>query len=77
MKSPVAEGKRAQQVAGNSIPNGKYVIVSQWLTLEPNTSYTMTGQFQITSLNNANVQLYLDYYDANENFLGMYWAESA
>nr|WP_157721928.1 hypothetical protein [Tumebacillus avium] len=65
VNAPVAEGSRAQRVSGSNLPSYGAVDVYQAYDVLANVSYTVTGKFLIEELDNAKVQLYVDYYDIN------------
>ncbi|PWK14309.1 fibronectin type III domain-containing protein [Tumebacillus permanentifrigoris] len=67
--SPVYSGRYAQKVAGSGIPNGSAIDVYQSVAARANTAYTVSGMYNIESLNNAFVQLYIDFYDVDGHFI--------
>ncbi|MBL0387830.1 hypothetical protein JJB07_14410 [Tumebacillus sp. ITR2] len=67
--SPVYSGTYAQKVSGTGIPIGSAIDIYQSVAALPNTAYTVSGMYNIESLNNAFVQLYVDFYDANGHFI--------
>ncbi|MBL0387829.1 hypothetical protein JJB07_14405 [Tumebacillus sp. ITR2] len=67
--SPVYSGTYAQKISGSGIPNGSAIDIYQAVAAQGNTAYTVSGMYNIESLNNAFVQLYVDFYDADGHFI--------
>ncbi|MBW7477857.1 fibronectin type III domain-containing protein, partial [Paenibacillus oenotherae] len=44
-------------------------MIYQYVPVEENTSYNASGQFKVTSLTNARVQLYIDFYNASNTLI--------
>gem|GEM_PF-925064 len=70
VSSPTVAGSYAQRVAGNGIEDGGVSMVRQSVPVAGGRLYTLSGQFAIESLQNAKVQLYVDFYDAADQYVG-------
>jgi hypothetical protein len=70
VNSPVSTGTRAQKVSASGLPLWGFAQVNQMVTAQPETVYTVSGKVKVEQLDNAKVQLYIDYFDADYKFLG-------
>ncbi|ARU61826.1 hypothetical protein CBW65_12885 [Tumebacillus avium] len=69
--SPVEEGTKAQKFSASGLANGHYADLNQTITnVATNTHYLVEGRFYVESLNNAQVELYIDYFDATGTIVG-------
>ncbi|CAH1202544.1 hypothetical protein PAECIP111893_01827 [Paenibacillus plantiphilus] len=75
VSTPVAEGSQAQQLSGSGLASGDNVKIHQIAAIEPNSPYTVSGQFKVESLTAAKVQLYVDFLDASNAIVGTARAE--
>ncbi|WEK55240.1 MAG: fibronectin type III domain-containing protein [Candidatus Cohnella colombiensis] len=62
--------QRAQQVSGTAIPSGKGVWISQTIAVLPDSEYILSGQFRVINLEGAKVQLWVDFLDTNNAYIG-------
>ncbi|MBL0388091.1 hypothetical protein JJB07_15845 [Tumebacillus sp. ITR2] len=67
--SPVSTGTYAQKISGTNIPKSNALDIYQSVAAHANTSYSVSGMYYIESLNNAFVQLYVDFYDKDGRFI--------
>jgi len=70
VNSPVASGSQAQQVSGTGIPTGGVVMVHQMIEVDGDKPFQVSGQFKVEALNNAVVQLHVDFSTADDSYLG-------
>ncbi|PWK13450.1 fibronectin type III domain protein, partial [Tumebacillus permanentifrigoris] len=70
VNSPVFSGSRAQKVSASGLPNWGFAHVTQTVTAQQDVAYTVTAKLNVAELTDAKVQLYVDYFDANYEFLG-------
>lgn len=68
-------GLKSQFVAGSGMSNGEMTGVSQDIRIGAASGYTSSGKFLITSLNNAKVQFYIDFYNNQDQLTGSTFAE--
>ncbi|MCD1258753.1 Ig-like domain-containing protein [Paenibacillus athensensis] len=70
VSGPVAEGGKAQQVAATGLANGGVAMVYQTVPVQGGNAYLLKGSFNIATLNDAKVQLYVDFYTADYQWVG-------
>ncbi|NGQ97126.1 S8 family serine peptidase, partial [Brevibacillus sp. SYP-B805] len=70
VSSPTYSGNQAQKVTGSQIPSGKAIMIYQEIEVEPNKPFLVSGQFNIEALENATVQLVVDYLDSQSQTVG-------
>jgi len=64
--SSVYLGSKAQQLTGTNIGIGSRIAVRQTVTVEPNKPFTLSGYVYAKELNQAKVQLYVDFTDSGQ-----------
>jgi hypothetical protein len=69
ISTPVAEGVSAQKLAGSNMAYGGAVLIKQKVAVEAGRIVTVNGTYNVTSLDNARLQIQVDYYDAQNNLL--------
>ena len=72
VQSPVYAGKQAQQVSGSNLPANDFVALHQVISVEPGKTFTLSGQFNVTSLINCKIWLYVNFFDASGQYLPSY-----
>ncbi|UHA73718.1 hypothetical protein [Paenibacillus sp. 481] len=60
-----------QCIEGKGIGHNGIAAISQSVKMTPNQPYLLKGSLNVLSLNNAKVQLYMDFYDKNDRHLGV------
>ncbi|MCM3748340.1 hypothetical protein M3223_13365 [Paenibacillus pasadenensis] len=60
-----SEGKRVQRIQGSGINANGYVSINQSVQLAPGKPYHIKSRLKVESLNNAKVQLYIDFIGVN------------
>lgn len=70
INTPVKSGSRAQKVSGSNIPNADSIMVSQLIPLESGKLFYMSAQFMIESLQNSKVQLFANFYNSANQYVG-------
>gem|GEM_PF-2515785 len=70
VSAPAAEGGKAQQVAATGLANDGVAMVYQTVSVQGGQAYLLSGSFNIASLNDAKVQLYVDFYTADYQWVG-------
>ena len=69
VQSTASGGRLAQQVSGAKLPFYAPVLVSQRFPVQAGSPYAVSGQFNVIELTEARVELYVDFYDASNQYL--------
>ncbi|MNC37197.1 hypothetical protein D3C75_857530 [compost metagenome] len=72
MNTPISSGINAQKISGVGINNERVVGVYQLIKVNANESFILNGQLNIESLNNAKVQLYVEFYSDPNHIVSVY-----
>jgi hypothetical protein len=70
VNAPTATGKTAQKITASGLPSGGYALISQKINIQPNRQFQVSGVIYAESLNQAIVQLYVDFYDGSNAIIG-------
>jgi len=68
--SPVSSGKHAQQMIISNIPKDGMHTFFQDVAVTGGQPYTLSSQIAIANLSKAKVQIFMHYFDVNNNFIG-------
>lgn len=66
----VASGSYAQKITASNLANGNATMVYQNVPVAGGAPYAASGKFKVNSLSNARVQLYVDFYNTSNAFVG-------
>lgn len=69
-------GDISHKIADGGMPSGYFSGVYQRFKVSPNKAFAVSGQFDIVSLANAKVQLYVDFLNAQHQFIGAHITET-
>jgi fibronectin type 3 domain-containing protein len=69
VSSPVHTGVKSQKVIVNQASNWSIAGVNQRITVTPNSQFIISGYFAPEKLDQARVELYVDYYNASNQYL--------
>lgn len=70
-----ANAGQAQKIAASQMGNGGYAWISQSNAVSGDSLYSLSGKIWATKLNGAKAQLYVDFFDANQVWVGSNSAE--
>ncbi len=70
VQSPVFSGGKAYRVSGSNIASHDYIGLKQRVQVMAGKSLKISGQFNVSSLNDSKVQLYIDFMGGPEQYLG-------
>ncbi|ANE45418.1 hypothetical protein SY83_02735 [Paenibacillus swuensis] len=66
----VASGAKAQKIVTSMLPNQGTAMVSQLFYVQPNQPYYVSSQLLAEQLTNAKAQLFVNFYDVNNQVVG-------
>lgn len=75
IETGTVSGSRAQHVAGSGLGDQDVAMILQSVAVNGGRQYEVSGQFNVHSLENSKVQLYVDFYDEAGQFVGVEAAE--
>ncbi|MCM3292485.1 hypothetical protein M3661_20405 [Paenibacillus sp. MER 180] len=70
VNSPVSSGKQAQQMVISNIPKDGMHTFFQDVAVTGGQPYSLSSQIAIANLSKAKVQIFMHYFDVNNNFIG-------
>lgn len=68
--SPVSSGTKAQKISSSGMPNGTEIWILQDFVVEDSKAFIASGQFYVEQQQKSQVQLFIQFFDASNNFLG-------
>ncbi|GMX61890.1 hypothetical protein Elgi_16940 [Paenibacillus elgii] len=68
--APVSSGKKAQRIAASNILAGYYNGITQEIQVEAGKPFSVSARFNVESLSNAKVQLYVDFLSSPGQYVG-------
>lgn len=67
---PVSDGGWSHRIVSEGLKKGRYIAFYQKVAVQPGKAYVFEGDFLIKRMSGMRVQLYLDFFDAQNRWVG-------